>query len=221
MWVTRSGELKSVNYVHCECEYSHHLNTNHLNTGQYGCLVFQWLNHMTWQTIQIPEMLDHKQAFFSLVFRPPFRPDHLTTGHKSTIWISDLSGLQLITVWFFFISGQFCCQLWVSWTSLTRSVRPTSTRPSCFEGGRTQKGRTKNTKILSGTLNPQHTALSGDLKTSGPVEVCVPEWHFPGTRNSSHLVSGREPLGNSWVFPKRTLKMLIFGTLQDFPYRYR
>ena len=28
--------------------------------------------HMTWRTIWIPDILDHKQTFFSPVFRPPF-----------------------------------------------------------------------------------------------------------------------------------------------------
>ena len=44
----------------------------HLNTKQYGCLVFKWLSHVTWQTIQIPDILDHKQAFLSPVLIPPF-----------------------------------------------------------------------------------------------------------------------------------------------------
>ena len=46
--------------------HSNHLNTEHrihLNTGPYGSPVFKWLNHMTWQTIQILDILDHKQAF--------------------------------------------------------------------------------------------------------------------------------------------------------------
>ena len=45
--------------------------SNHLNTGQFGCLVFKWLSHVTWRTIQIPDNLDH-QTFFSPVFRPTF-----------------------------------------------------------------------------------------------------------------------------------------------------
>ena len=30
---------------------------------QYGCPVFKWQSHVTWRTIQIPNILDHKQAF--------------------------------------------------------------------------------------------------------------------------------------------------------------
>ena len=44
----------------------------YLNTGQYGCTVFKWSSHVTWRTIQILDILDQKQAFFSPVFRPPF-----------------------------------------------------------------------------------------------------------------------------------------------------
>ena len=38
----------------------------HLNTGQYGCLAFKWLSHVTCRTIQILDILDHEQAFFIL-----------------------------------------------------------------------------------------------------------------------------------------------------------
>ena len=43
--------------------------------------------HMTWRTIRIPDILDHKQAFFRQVFRPlsntgPF--DNQTNGHLNT-----------------------------------------------------------------------------------------------------------------------------------------
>ena len=33
--------------------------TIHLNTRQYGCPVFKWSSHMTWQTIWILDILDH------------------------------------------------------------------------------------------------------------------------------------------------------------------
>ena len=47
-----------------------HLNSIHLNTGQYRYPVFKWLSHMTWWNIWIPDILDNKQDFFGLVFRP-------------------------------------------------------------------------------------------------------------------------------------------------------
>ena len=53
-------------------EYSHHLNTKHLNTGQNGCPVIKWLSLVTWRTIWILDIWDHKQAFFCPAFRPPF-----------------------------------------------------------------------------------------------------------------------------------------------------
>ena len=37
--------------------------SNHLNSGHNGCVVFKWSSHVTWRTIQIPDILDHKQAF--------------------------------------------------------------------------------------------------------------------------------------------------------------
>ena len=49
------------------------LYSNHLNTGQYGCPLFKWLSHVTWRTIQIPDILNLKKSFFSSVFRPPFK----------------------------------------------------------------------------------------------------------------------------------------------------
>ena len=55
--------------------------SKHLNTGHFGCLVFKLFSHMTWPTIQIPNILNHKQAFFSPVFRPPFK--------YQTIWQQD------------------------------------------------------------------------------------------------------------------------------------
>ena len=51
---------------------SNHLNTEHLNNRQYGCLVFKWKSHMTWQIIQILDILDPWQALFRPVFRPLF-----------------------------------------------------------------------------------------------------------------------------------------------------
>ena len=35
----------------------------HLNSGDYGRPVYKWLSHVTWQTMQILNILDHKQAF--------------------------------------------------------------------------------------------------------------------------------------------------------------
>ena len=62
------------------------MNSNHLNIGQYGCLVFKWLIHMTLWTIQILDILDHKQAFFQSGFKTIIQIlDHFTTGHISTI----------------------------------------------------------------------------------------------------------------------------------------
>ena len=55
--------------------YSNHLNTEHLNSGQYGCPVFKWLSHVTWQTFRIPDIFDHKQGF-SVRFSDP----HSNTG---------------------------------------------------------------------------------------------------------------------------------------------
>ena len=42
------------------------------NIGQYGCLLFTWSSHVTRQTILISDILDHKKASYSPVFRPPF-----------------------------------------------------------------------------------------------------------------------------------------------------
>ena len=53
-------------------EYRTHEYRINLNTGQYGCPVFKWLSHVTWRIIWIPYILDHKQAFFSPDFGPPF-----------------------------------------------------------------------------------------------------------------------------------------------------
>ena len=42
---------------------SNHLNNEHLihlNTELYGCPVFKWSNHMTWQTILILDIFDRK-----------------------------------------------------------------------------------------------------------------------------------------------------------------
>ena len=58
-------------------EYSNHLNTEHqihLNTGQYGCLVFKWLSLVTRRTIHM-HIFDRKQAFYS-----PFSNHHLNFG---------------------------------------------------------------------------------------------------------------------------------------------
>ena len=53
---------------------------------------------MTWQTIQIPDILDHKQAFWS-IFQTTIRiPANLTTRQKSPIRIPDKSGIQMVTV---------------------------------------------------------------------------------------------------------------------------
>ena len=75
--------------------------SNHLNTREYGCPVFKWLSHMTCQTIQIPNIFDLNQAFFQSDFQTTIQTqDHLTTGHKTTIWIPDLSSIQMVTVQF-------------------------------------------------------------------------------------------------------------------------
>ena len=72
-------------------KYSNHLNTKHLihlNTGQNGSLVFECQSQVAWRTIQIPNILDHKQAFsvrFSdhhLNTRPFENPTHIY--HLST-----------------------------------------------------------------------------------------------------------------------------------------
>ena len=54
---------------------------------------------MTCQTIQIPNIFDLNQAFFQSDFQTTIQTqDHLTTGHKTTIWIPDLSSIQMVTV---------------------------------------------------------------------------------------------------------------------------
>ena len=75
--------------IHITKMYSNHLITKHLNTGQYGCAVFKWLNHVTWQFIWILNILDRKSAFSVQFQTTIWVPDHLTTGHKSTIQIPD------------------------------------------------------------------------------------------------------------------------------------
>ena len=35
----------------------------HLKTRQHACQVFKWLSHVTWWTISMSDILDHKQAF--------------------------------------------------------------------------------------------------------------------------------------------------------------
>ena len=62
----------SLNCLDQVSQYSGTEYSYHLNTGQYGCPVFKWLSHMTWQSIRKLNILDHKQAFFSPDFRPPF-----------------------------------------------------------------------------------------------------------------------------------------------------
>ena len=55
---------------------------------------------MTWPTIQILDVLDHEQAFLSSFQTTVRIPDHSTTRHKPTIQIMDLSGIQMVTVYF-------------------------------------------------------------------------------------------------------------------------
>ena len=63
-------------------------------------------------------------------------------------------------------------------------------------------------------------AFPGNQKFLGKVLFLVPSHSCHLGLATFRIVSGWEPLGNSRAFPKRTLKMLILGTLQDFPYRY-
>ena len=60
-----SGDLKT--------GYSNHLNAKNLNPRQYGCQIFKWLSNVNWRTIRIPDILNHKQAFFNPASRPPFK----------------------------------------------------------------------------------------------------------------------------------------------------
>ena len=55
-----------------------HLKSKHLTFGTLFCLVFKWPDHVIRQTI--------------------WQPVHLTTGHVRTIWIPNLSGIQMVTV---------------------------------------------------------------------------------------------------------------------------
>ena len=73
-------------------KYNNHLNTKHLNTGQYGCLVFKWLSHFTWQTIGIPDILDHKRAFLSPVFWPPFKYRTIWQPHTNLLFEYETCG---------------------------------------------------------------------------------------------------------------------------------
>ena len=70
--------------------YSNHLSTRFIwipdNIGVWysiGC-------HVTWETIQIPAIFDHKQEFFQSSFQTTIQIlDNLTTRHKSTSRIPD------------------------------------------------------------------------------------------------------------------------------------
>ena len=62
----------------CCFDYSNHLNTEHLNTenlntSQYGCPVFKWQSHVTWQTI--PTCLT-----INRLFSVRFSDHHSNTG---------------------------------------------------------------------------------------------------------------------------------------------
>ena len=64
---------------------------------------------MTWQTIQIPDILDQKIGFFSLVFRPPF--EYLTIWHLDTnlpfkYQTSPVSKSPLCTVFEYYTQNQ-------------------------------------------------------------------------------------------------------------------
>ena len=63
-------------------DVQYHLITGHLNIRFiWRHPVFKWC-HMTWPTIWIADILDHKQAFFIPVFRPSFK--HLTIWQPDT-----------------------------------------------------------------------------------------------------------------------------------------
>ena len=84
--------------------FINHLNTehqSHLNTEKYGCPEFKWLSHVTWGTIAIAVFKNHKPGFFKSSFQTTiWILDHLTTVHKSTIWIPDWSRIQIVPVHF-------------------------------------------------------------------------------------------------------------------------
>ena len=60
IWIPDTWKPDSSTYQ--TSKYRTPKNQIHLKTGQYGCLVFKWLSHKTWLTVQIPDILNHKLA---------------------------------------------------------------------------------------------------------------------------------------------------------------
>ena len=77
---------------------------------------------MTWLTVQIPDIFDHKHAFLVWYSDHHLNTDYLTTGHKSTIWILDLSGLLTVAVYLLALASEYWALFpsmksipWMSW----------------------------------------------------------------------------------------------------------
>ena len=82
-------------YVPVSTEYSNHLNTEHRKVWVFSI-----------QMAKSHDLVDHSNrgqfgpltGFFQSGFQTTiWIPDHLTTGHKSTIQILDYSGIQMVT----------------------------------------------------------------------------------------------------------------------------
>ena len=61
---------------------------------QYGCPVFKWLGHMTWQII----LYRKKAFFFSPVFRPPFE-NRTQIYHSNTRLVRYSDGYYCTIMW--------------------------------------------------------------------------------------------------------------------------
>ena len=85
-------------------KHSNHLNAEHLESKcltfwTIFCQVFKQSDHVIRQTIKKQDIFDQKTDLLSSFQTIIKKPDNLTTGHFWTIPMTDLSGIQMVTVW--------------------------------------------------------------------------------------------------------------------------